>query len=49
MVDLDTMDGICGCIANEINDSEDAWTQIGANWGLSRYLLNEMKAEAGML
>lgn len=49
MVDIDAMDGLAGCIAQETNDADDAWKQIGANWAVSRHLLTEMKRQENML
>jgi len=40
------LDGKAGCLAQETNDADDAWKQIGANWAVSRMLLNEFMAES---
>lgn len=43
---IKALDGKAGCLAQETNDADDAWKQIGANWAVSRMLLNEFKAES---
>ena len=35
-----------GCIAQSVNDAEDTWQQIGANWAVSRTLLAHFEKEA---
>ena len=44
--DAEAMAVTAGCIAEEINESEGVWTQIGANWAVSRHLLAEAEAHA---
>lgn len=44
--DLESIDVKAGCLAQETNDAEDTWVQIGANWAVSRHLLEEFKAQS---